>query len=107
MLEFAKLMKEVSLHASSCCLPAIKTLHLRSCQAILKGTRAQALHCNAHHRLKAWSHLQEFPKNQCTANLHWLVCRVHRQEVARGGLAKDGEWWGEHLVRRLKKKISK
>ena len=54
--------------------------------------------------------LQHFHKNQCTANLHWLVCRVRRQEVARGALAKDGEWWGERLVRHLKsfcKKISK
>ena len=61
-------------------------------------------------RLKPWSHLQEFPRNQCTANLHWLVCRVRRQEVARGALAKDGEWWGERLVRHLKsfcKKISR
>ena len=45
-----------------------------------------------------------------TGNLHWLVCRMCWQEVARGAFAKNGEWWGKLLVRHLKsccKKISK
>ena len=74
------------------------------------GVCMQLLHCHAHSGLKPWSCLQPFPPNQRLAKLPWLVCRMRQQEVAWAALAKDGEWWGEPLVRHLRpfcKKISK
>ena len=49
--------------------------------------------------------MQSLPDSQCSYNLHLLVCRLHRQEAARGATGKDWELWGERLVQRVKRLV--
>ena len=48
---------------------------------------------------------QQLPKELLTYNLHILVCRLARQEAARGHVGKDIELWIERGVQRLKRNV--
>ena len=41
------------------------------------------------------SDMQHLPEHMLTSNLHILVCRLHKQEAARGCTGRDGELWVE------------
>lgn len=49
--------------------------------------------------------LQHLPKSLLTYNLHILVCRLSKQEEAKGCVAKDGELWVERGVQRIKRNV--
>ena len=48
---------------------------------------------------------KQLPKELLTYNLHVLVCRLARQEAARGHVGKDIELWIERGVQRLKRNV--
>ena len=60
-----------------------------------------------------WSHIhtvvvvavQMLPDSMCTYNMHILVCRLSKQELARGCTGKDGELWVERAIQRSKSNV--
>ena len=48
---------------------------------------------------------QQLPEELLTYDLHILVCRLARQEAARGHVGKDIELWIERGVQRLKRNV--
>eukprot|EP00775_Hariotina_reticulata_P000935 gene935-1261_t len=61
----------------------------------------------------AWNMLQYakklerkgFPSYMFTWNLHWAVCRLPRQELARGSTGSDAEWWTERVMQVYKEVV--
>ena len=57
-------------------------------------------------RVEGYNHLITYarmvsyhlPDSYCKLNLHTLVCRLQKQEAARGCTAKDSELWMERAV---------
>ena len=49
--------------------------------------------------------LQHLPTAQLTYNLHILVCRLHKQEEARGCVATCGELWVERGIQHVKSNV--
>lgn len=41
----------------------------------------------------------------CTYNLHTLACRGYRQELARGPMSRDKEFWLERKIQELKQRV--
>jgi len=48
---------------------------------------------------------RRYPDYLFTWNLHWAVCQLPRQEVARGSAASDAEWWTERLMQLYKQLV--
>jgi hypothetical protein len=44
----------------------------------------------------------QFAPSQLNSNLHYMVCRTHAQEKARGPVRNDLELWVENMVQLLK-----
>ena len=49
--------------------------------------------------------LQHLPAHMLTYNMHILVCRLAKQEIARGCTGKDGELWVERGMQRCKSNV--
>jgi hypothetical protein len=49
--------------------------------------------------------LQKLPNHVLTFNMHIIVCRLPKQEEARGYTAKDGELWVERGIQRVKSNV--
>lgn len=48
----------------------------------------------------------KFPDFMFTWNLHWGVCRLPQQELARGSTGRDAEWWTERLMQYYKQLVA-
>jgi hypothetical protein len=61
-------------------------------------------------KLRRYAKLMEehaFPNGMITCNLQQSVCRLPAQEVARGQVGKDAQWWVERLMHMYKRQLGK
>lgn len=57
------------------------------------------------HHIREYARLlqvHQFPDCMFTWNLHWAVCRLLAQEIARGSTGADAEWWTERIMQMFK-----